>query len=424
VDQIVDWARDVYREDILNEMRAVGRLERRAPGTSSHHSDILSHRPDVHTLTSSIATLDINSRTDDDWPQNYNISHLLRFLDVEGSVIRDARYVHHNYYGICVTVMNVMDMFKVSTSENVQRRHARQLLQILGPRHAWLVTCARLQGLQYLWTGRDNESLWGDAKFIARFGMMSSFVVKPPGPQDGAGPSAGDWQQTHDLCFIAVEKGAVEWIERKAGYSKPLNYKFSHYQEASEKLVHDLFKRHRYASVEDHLSAALTTQIWVTKTSRKQRSTKYGTDEEALFLHRGRARYRPCAAVNDDVQDDAIKVISLPKKFWKYLRRGSQEFPAPYLMTSKQYGDLTEHPQAKGIRTKLWPKLSLFIPESESAILVRASTGQHDCLFLKHGAFSSRRKRVVLQINMLTCTCQFGTTCETWFTKEGQKVRV
>jgi hypothetical protein len=400
VDQIVDWARDIYRENILNEMLAVGHLEIRALDISSQHSDILSHRPDVHTSTSSIASLDMYSTTDDDRALKFNISHLLRFLDVEGSVIRDARYVHHNYYGICVTVENVNDIFKISTSERFQRKLARQLLQTFHPDHAWLVDCATLQGLQDLWTGRDNVSLWSDEKFIARFGMISSFVVEPPGPQDGAGPSAGNWQQTHDLCFTAIEESAVELLGRKA-YREPRDHNPSQWPKASKKLVHDIFMRHRYASVEEHLSAAITTQMWVTTTSSMVPATECSNYEEADLLHLGQASYLPEAAVNDDVQDDAMNVISLPKKFSKDLRLGTQEITTTYFITSKQYADLTENPEAKEIRknlAELWPKPSLFIPKSESAIVVRASGGESDCLFLKQGAFSPHRNHVVLQI--------------------------
>ncbi len=90
-------------------------------------------------------------------PQSlFDISHLLEFSDARKSAIRDASHMHHNLYGIYITLSDVKDVLNSAKTMRSSQNLARRILKCLPYPNAWCVTAESLRAIEELWTGQDK----------------------------------------------------------------------------------------------------------------------------------------------------------------------------------------------------------------------------------------------------------------------------
>ncbi|PKS08714.1 hypothetical protein jhhlp_004767 [Lomentospora prolificans] len=146
IDYICDWARDKYREAIIQALRSLAVNDTRS---LAQDSDVFS-------------TFDPSTRWSPWVPTQGNFtgpvfgnveSDPFKDLDNETGAVRDVRYIRSHMLGIYLTEDNFDYLMESTDSEEDSQELAREILQFL--KSAWRVERTALDLLELIWTGKD-----------------------------------------------------------------------------------------------------------------------------------------------------------------------------------------------------------------------------------------------------------------------------
>ena len=213
LDYVFDWARDVYRETIINQLKSLAAVN--APSLAND-SDIFSTFGHVNAWmaelnSQGVPELDERGDADISEPRNTpsGIPTILKEFDCTSGVFRDARFFHTRFHGIHLTRDTLKEFLGSETTIAKAQKLARIILGLL--KDAIRVDEATLSALERLWTNNESHT-------IDPPGRTQTFLVKV----SFAAYFTLSWEQTFDLVYFALEESAVEDLQR---YANPNNHK-------------------------------------------------------------------------------------------------------------------------------------------------------------------------------------------------------
>lgn len=365
IDYIFDWARDIYRNIIIDELLAL------ADNVTPSLLDDWDSMSTVPRQTELVAfnhnvqpELQASSSTDE-----HGVNDFLKFFDltrdlgigcgVDG-VIRDGSIMEHLFYGIEITTDTIDDVMK-SFKVNEYRDFARKLQSDLS-KQAWLVTGEALDEVEKLWTGHDREyTIFRNPyeKFIVKFAVSSFFkeMSSNIGQDRGIG-----WDQVHNLTYIAVAEEAIDRLREITDLKR--GWTLDHHESLvmDKEALKDFFRPIRHASVCKCLAAASSMVEMVT-------GTKVLTAKSKL------------AAVLE--REDNSRIAQIPPRAYHRLTGGGQLEPqASFLHVSRHIGSQS----ALQAHHSYWPGIRHATTQAGSVVLAydlrpAASFSTRLCIF-------------------------------------------
>ncbi|KAH8889236.1 hypothetical protein GQ53DRAFT_842939 [Thozetella sp. PMI_491] len=237
VDYVFDWARDVYREAIIQSLRKLVVSDTRS---LAYDSDIYSMADRLQFWSSVEGFHDQVSSAE---PET-SVQDALRLFDTRKGAIRDIRYIQSRLVGVHLTQDNVEYFFNSTDTQKESRTLARSLLNLMV--ESWRVKPEALDSVELRWTGRDRErvELSQENKKYLVVATVSAYLTI-------------DWEQTRELSYIAVEDTAMEVLLKHAGVKLREDHVLSDFPFVDT----DTFERHfislLHQSPRDNLMAAM-----------------------------------------------------------------------------------------------------------------------------------------------------------------------
>lgn len=286
MDYIADWARDVYRENVIKELKSIARTTYKSAVPVSPTITVVSHDEDdaddddVPPLALSCTTVNLrtlalpqmqssteqdSSSSSDGSSRNWALLESpsrrrnvrlvparvhqgttaapvdrMREFDVATCAYRDARYIRSRVMGLCITSESVQDLFNSRTQRTAETLFSRIAVQLEKHQLAEMKG-STLVAMEQAWSGINNGKAhvpFGAESFYVSF-TFSAYL-------------SPDWEQTRELCYIAVSKNALDIIKR----CRQVETKLSVYQVNHARALGmiEMFQR---ASVYSNLSACL-----------------------------------------------------------------------------------------------------------------------------------------------------------------------
>ncbi|KAH0591863.1 hypothetical protein MHUMG1_10374 [Metarhizium humberi] len=248
MDYIADWARDVYRENVIKELKSIARTTYKSAVPVSPTITVVSHDEDdaddddVPPLALSCTTVNLrtlalpqmqssteqdSSSSSDGSSRNWallespsrrrnvrlvpaRVHHgttaapvdRMREFDVATCAYRDARYIRSRVMGLCITSESVQDLFNSRTQRSAETLFSRIAVQLEKHQLAEMKG-STLVAMEQAWSGINNGKAhvpFGAESFYVSF-TFSAYL-------------SPDWEQTRELCYIAVSKNALDIIKR------------------------------------------------------------------------------------------------------------------------------------------------------------------------------------------------------------------
>src|SRR6266480_3197611 len=193
IDYIFDWARDIYREAIISELRSL----------STSDTQSLANDSDVFSMADR-ASFWLETGIDSDIQQPKNevpavIEEAFRHFDSPHGAIRDARYIRSRFMSLYITKDNLSQFIRSMKMAQLAQSAAQIILGCL--KNCWRVNAEALAKVESMWTGKDR--LYSPTKVFLVVVTLTAYLS----------PS---WEQTRELSYLAVSADAVEGLERHA----------------------------------------------------------------------------------------------------------------------------------------------------------------------------------------------------------------
>ena len=274
----------------------------------------------------------------------------LRRFDSPHGVIRNANIVRARFLALYITRDNIDSVLRSLDTEEKAQRTARDLLRLL--RESWRVTSDTLDGLEFMWTGQQQESsdLYGvEQKFCAVFNVAA--YISP------------SWEQVFELSFVAIAEDALPDLKERAGSIRGTSAFPSELPFVSQNLLTGYLRFARQGSIRSTLRAAIARSCLSSRLARQKNNA------DAFFLvseevvEKG-IRYRQDVAMLPNREAKAREMVV---SFYNRNKIGMREPKESYLRLSETY----ENRSVDFLGTKsIRPQKGLQINEGGKAILV------------------------------------------------------
>ncbi|RYP93668.1 hypothetical protein DL770_000199 [Monosporascus sp. CRB-9-2] len=211
VDFIVDWARDIFRPNILRQLRTL---------STANYNDTMtfSFDPDVYSLQGEVQPwmegqdidpeelLDVPAADTPSESTGEDTSDPLdRFTTMHG-VVRDARQIQSRLRGLIITRDNLETVLQSFENPTAATRFVRSIISLLSRRCVALDSEEVLDAVEDHWSGytriRPNR-LDQKPKVYVQFRI--SFYINPV------------WEQVRELTYLAATDDARELLIQRAG---------------------------------------------------------------------------------------------------------------------------------------------------------------------------------------------------------------
>jgi hypothetical protein len=305
VDYIFDWARDIYRESIVSELRSL----------SASDTQSLTNDSDIYSKIDRISFLETEIDSKGKKPENEtstatenpteSILDIFRSLDSPSFAFRDARYIRSRFMSLYMTEDNMSDLTQSMRTAEKAQSAIRTILQCL--KDSWRVNAEALDQIELIWTGKDreNSNLYSPTKVFLVVVTAAAYLSK-------------SWEQTREISYLAVSADVIEDLVQQANLKIDDNWDFSQLPYVGTDVFVGLIESFRNISVQDNLLAAvsracLSTRLF-SKESRKKKNPEYPPGSvfwvpSVEDLNVGR-RYRFDTAVVPDNRAQAREFVS------------------------------------------------------------------------------------------------------------------
>ena len=347
IDYIFDWARDCYREAVFCELRT---LAARNLSSLADESEVLSLADPSHRFWASNAQGPLT----DDASDSQNISNKpfdeLRRFDSPHGVIRNANIVRARFLALYITRDNIDSVLRSLDTEEKAQRTARDLLRLL--RESWRVTSDTLDGLEFMWTGQQQESsdLYGVEQIFCAVFNVAAYIS----------PS---WEQVLELSFVAIAEDALPDLKERASSIRGTSVFPSELPFVSQKHLTGYLRFARQGSIRSTLQAAIARSCLSSRLARQKNNA------DAFFLvseevvEKG-IRYRQDVAM---LPNREVKAREMVVSFYNRYKIGMREPKESFLRLSEAY----ENRSVDSLGTEsIWPQKGLQINEGDKAVLV------------------------------------------------------
>jgi hypothetical protein len=244
IDYIFEWARDIFRSDLLAQLKILSKPSTADAPSPTADSDIRSMidgwRQDVQ-MPMLPSDVDFHTKPPD---VDLDFGH----LDTEFGSIRNAVNIESRLRGVLLDDRSIDEFIKL-LGKDMGKKIARQLVRLFttfGPGHGALCTVARqtLRTVEELWTGCTSASESAEqeqTKLIATMHFATYISCR--------------WNQIRELSYIAMSTSAFGRFWKLAettrtAYRKP--------DEISAGALHELILRLKSGSMEHNLAAAIS----------------------------------------------------------------------------------------------------------------------------------------------------------------------
>ena len=253
IDYIADWARDVYRENVIEQLKSIATTSYKSIVPPSPTFTVASHEEEeeeeedahedsVTLFAASSDTVNLGRRASaqpqssternsgscsDDPSSNWTSldtpsrrkkvglvptrvdqgvtaapTDKMREFDVATYAYRNARYIRYQVIGLCITSESVQDLFNSRAQRSAETLFSRIAVQ-LEKHHLAEMKGSMLLAIEQAWSGIHNRRAhfpYRAETFYVSFTFSAYF--------------SPDWEQTRELCYIAVSKNALDTIKR------------------------------------------------------------------------------------------------------------------------------------------------------------------------------------------------------------------
>ncbi|KAJ3533995.1 hypothetical protein NM208_g7734 [Fusarium decemcellulare] len=328
IDYICDWARDIYRESVINSLRALIAGDSRS----------LAYDSDIFSLAAGIYGWDQigdgeQKSMSEGTPSN-SFEDPLKAFDMQKMAFRDARYLRSRFVALYVTADNIDPFIQSAESKNHAKRLAQSILVAL--RGAWRVKKECLDELEAMWTGVDrggSDMLPPDTRFLAVF-TISSYM-------------SADWQQTFELGYIAVAEDLVDTlVEIRDNGSRP-GQDLPQFPTVPGQVVKETFEgmRSQYTPTEI-LQACIGMECFTTSFKSRKRKAEF----DMRTVH---SIEQPGSRVDGlFIPDKTGKTHTFINKWYQRHKIGRQEPTSSVVRVSKLWAKRSEVPQPED--SDLW----------------------------------------------------------------------
>ena len=200
VDYIFDWARDIYREDIIRELRVLASGDNDAASVLGTDIDIYSY---CHL--DPFDRISEGGSEDDDFGRYTEALESFRALDSEMGAVRHATFVESRYCCVFITRDNVQTLLQ-STRPTIVQQLCRLILRELNQRNPIRMDQQTLGKIEAEWTGTSRLSGAHQGTQPDLYTAMASTVYLD-----------ADWHQVRELFAITIARDAWPEIIAAAG---------------------------------------------------------------------------------------------------------------------------------------------------------------------------------------------------------------
>ena len=207
----MDWARDIFRPNILRQLRTL---------TAANFNDTMTFAfdPDVYSLQGEVQPWmegqDIDPEELLDVPvmetvledTNENVSHFLDQFSSKDGIVKDARQIQSRLRGLIITRDNLETVLQSFENSNAATRFVRSVISLLSRRCVALDSEDVLDAVENHWTGhtcRRPNRFDQKPKVYAQFRI--SYYINPA------------WEQVRELTYLAATDDARELLIARAG---------------------------------------------------------------------------------------------------------------------------------------------------------------------------------------------------------------
>lgn len=323
VDYIFDWARDVYRDDIIQELRTLASGDNDAASIVYSDTDIYSTRQVEYS--------GIPDPEDVEKFKDY-LSNQKEYiaLDSARGIVRHATFVESRYCTIFITPDNVQTLLQ-STRPTRTQQLCRHILNHMS--ESIILDLPTLVAMERQWTGNSRVS---PLDYLAQLKFYS--VVSC------TNYLSGNWHQVRELHIVAIAEGAWAAIVAASNLKKNRG-------KAAKPLLADTammdsmlttLQRLQAGSTAETLLAAITRRAVKIKTIfdidnlvniRSARSSSADTD--ASYTSSVDTNFS-IPAVSEVVPDDGV-FRDIVHYIYKSLKRGNLEPQEPFMRISKRF---------------------------------------------------------------------------------------
>jgi hypothetical protein len=202
VDYIFDWARDLYRDDIIKELRVLASGDNDAASIMYPDSDINSIRHiDIMDYP------DDAGRDSDDFKSYMSARDSFMAIDSPAGVIRHAALIESKYCGVIITRDNVQTLLKSIQPNKLQRLCRIVLAQM---ENAMLLEQKTLDKMEEQWTGSCRMPTFHHPS-ETRFYTVIAYTTY----------ISGEWNLIRELSTIALAEDAWSDVVTASGLTRP-----------------------------------------------------------------------------------------------------------------------------------------------------------------------------------------------------------
>ncbi|SPO03228.1 uncharacterized protein DNG_05910 [Cephalotrichum gorgonifer] len=203
VDYVFDWARDVYRENVLKALRILASGENDAASTAYSDTNIFSLRQ-FETSTP------LSGHDESEEYQSYiSLQNQFTSFDQPFGVVRHATFIESRYFCLLVTADNVQTLLQSMTQ--TQKKELCWLISSSKSHHdpfgCNLLDLSTLNAMEEHWTGTSRIALTSVATEEERFYSVVSCTYY----------LSERWHQVRELHVIAISQSAWAAIASESG---------------------------------------------------------------------------------------------------------------------------------------------------------------------------------------------------------------
>jgi hypothetical protein len=216
VDAIIDWARDFYRPNILQQLQMLTEARLSSLTSLLAEEDVYSIQDYNRNVENWLQAHERSAASGEDEVETYfakepdeichdNATELDRFGTAYG-VVRDARRIESESFGLIITKQNFSTLMHSFDNEIKAREFSHGVLKTLGQRSLLLPSQSVLEKIEQLWTGRLSMVLDpSPAEDRIYVQLRVSYFIDH------------EWQQIRQLNYLAITDEALPLIQNCAG---------------------------------------------------------------------------------------------------------------------------------------------------------------------------------------------------------------
>ena len=337
IDHIFDWARDVYRRNIIDNLLSLAANPTPSLADDSEIYSTVGRFFDSDQVPISESASDIILEQ----TQPFGVPQLFKFFDTEKYALRDAKYMCHRFCAFHITLKNLDNFCYSVRSMKEAQQLARRLWKGIASPNTWSVTAECLDAAERLWTNRDRQLQTfqnPEEPFLACF-EIKSYLSNGNRLSLQSNERIGQWDQIHQLTYIAIAHNAIELLrERTQLKSQYSGMRYKRSPVVPQERVINLLEQIRFATVKKCFVAAVSRTRLCSLASLSSRDKQF-----AYRAASGVRYFEPSFKQNNDMSFNAAE---LPSIIYKRLKVGMKEPSENFLRVSHQLSeqDLTARP--------------------------------------------------------------------------------